>query len=77
MGRIGIEVARRAHGFGMKLLAVEKTRSLEMREQMDELGVTSVSRLEDLFAASDIVTLHVPATAGHCRQWCRSTCCPA
>lgn len=64
MGRIGIEVARRAHGFGMKLLAVEKTRSLEMREQMDELGVTSVSRLEDLFAASDIVTLHVPATPG-------------
>ena len=62
MGRIGIEVGRRAHGFGLKLLAVEKTRSLEMREQMDELGVTSVSRLEDLFAASDIVTLHVPAT---------------
>lgn len=62
MGRIGIEVARRAHGFGLKLLAVEKTRSLEMRDQMDELGVTSVARLEDLFAISDIISLHVPAT---------------
>ncbi len=61
MGRIGIEVARRAHGFGLKLLAVERVRSLEMREQMDELGVTSVACLEDLFSMSDIITLHVPA----------------
>ena len=62
MGRVGIEVARRALGFGLKILALQKSRSLKMRPQMEELGVIFVSRLEDLFKKSDIVSLHVPAT---------------
>ena len=62
MGRIGIEVARRAHGFGLKSVTVEKPRSPEVRDHMDELGIAPVSRLEELFSVSDIVSLHVPAT---------------
>ena len=57
-GRIGRAVARRARGFGMRLLATP-TRSPLAEE--DAAGVTFVP-LEDLLPASDVVTLHVPLT---------------
>jgi glyoxylate reductase len=54
LGRIGSAVARRAHGFDVRVLYTGRrqldTRLAEFRE------------LDDLLAESDIVTLHVPLT---------------
>jgi lactate dehydrogenase-like 2-hydroxyacid dehydrogenase len=58
-GRIGRAVARRARGFGMRLVATP-TRSPVAEE--DGVGVTFLA-FEELLAASDVVTLHVPLTA--------------
>ena len=57
-GRIGRAVARRARGFGMRLLATP-TRSPLHGE--DASGVTFAA-LDDLLAQSDVVTLHCPLT---------------
>jgi D-lactate dehydrogenase len=56
-GKIGRRVAQIAHGFGMKILAVDRCRTLELE---DLLGVHYVS-LEELLTGSDIITLHAPA----------------
>ncbi|MFH0851533.1 MAG: NAD(P)-dependent oxidoreductase [Candidatus Peregrinibacteria bacterium] len=56
-GKIGRRVAQAAHGFGMKIVAFDKCRTLELT---DLLGVEYVS-LEDLLRLSDIITLHLPA----------------
>jgi lactate dehydrogenase-like 2-hydroxyacid dehydrogenase len=57
-GRIGRAVARRARGFGLRLLATP-TRSPLTDE--DRAGVTFLP-LEELLGAADVVTLHVPLT---------------
>ncbi len=57
-GRIGRRVARIAHGFDMKILAVDQCRTHEI---VEHYGVQYVS-LEEVFRHSDIITLHVPAT---------------
>lgn len=57
-GKIGRCVARIAHGFGMSILATDPRESPEIKE---EFSVSYVP-LEELLAASDIITLHVPAT---------------
>ena len=54
-GKIGTAFARIAHGFGMRLLGWDVAPNPECRE----LGLTYVSR-EELFAASDLISLHVP-----------------
>ncbi len=59
LGRIGRELARRARGFGMRLLYHDVVRP--PREVEGELGVEWRS-LEDLLAESDIVSLHLPLT---------------
>lgn len=56
LGNIGQLVAKHAQGFDMKLLAYDPIAS---KSRADELGVTLVS-LEEVFANSDIVTLHIP-----------------
>ena len=55
-GKIGRRVAQIAHGFGMKILAVDRSRTLELE---DLLGVRYVT-FEELLRNSDIITLHVP-----------------
>lgn len=58
LGRIGTEVARRAKGFGMKILYYNRRRNSEIEQ---ELAVEYVS-LEELLHRAHFVTLNVPMT---------------
>ena len=58
-GRIGQQVARRALGLGMRVLAYDPFVS---SERFRELGVDSAASPDALFAAADFVTLHSPLT---------------
>ncbi len=60
LGRIGLEVAKRARGFGMHILYYSRTRKTP--EQEKKLGLEYVDRMTDLLARSDFVSLHVPLT---------------
>ena len=60
-GSIGQEVATRARAFGMEVAVVAKARSEAASDAIERLGVREVDSLLDLAAASDVVTLHVPA----------------
>jgi lactate dehydrogenase-like 2-hydroxyacid dehydrogenase len=57
-GRIGRAVARRARGFGVRLLATSTRTPLS---EQDAEGVTFVE-LDELLGRSDVVTLHCPLT---------------
>lgn len=59
LGRIGQAVARRAQGFGMRVLYYTTHR--RPVEEEKRLGVEFAS-LDDLLAKSDFVSLHVPLT---------------
>ena len=58
IGRIGLALARRARGFGMRILYHDAMRS-EVAEK--ELGAIAVTK-EELLAQSDFLSLHVPLT---------------
>ena len=58
IGRIGLAVARRAWGFGMRILYCDTVRS-EVAEM--ELGAVPVAK-DELLAQSDFLSLHVPLT---------------
>jgi len=58
LGRIGTMVARRAKGWNMRALYNKRSRD-EAAEK--ELGV-EFSEIDNLLAASDVVSLHVPLT---------------
>lgn len=57
-GQVGRNVARIAKGFGMTVLAHDPFVS---NEAMEAEGVTPVDSVEELYAKSDIVSLHIPA----------------
>jgi len=57
LGRIGRGVAKRAHGFEMRILYTDAVRAPAEVEQ--ELGAQFVDK-ETLFREADFVTLHVP-----------------
>jgi lactate dehydrogenase-like 2-hydroxyacid dehydrogenase len=61
-GRIGQEVARRAHhGFGMKILAYN--RSPVAPEVLAQCQTTQVASLDDMLPECDFVSLHCPGGA--------------
>src|SRR4029453_3536295 len=58
LGRIGSEVARRAAGFRMQVIAYDPYLT---REAAERLGVESVE-LDELLARADFLTIHTPLT---------------
>jgi len=58
LGRIGAAIARRAKGFGMKVLYFDVIRQKKLE---DELGV-QYSQLDKLLAESDFITIHTNLT---------------
>ena len=61
-GRIGQEMARRAHfGFGMEIVVYN--RSAVRPEILDKFSATQVDTIEDLLPRCDFVSLHCPGGA--------------
>ena len=60
-GRIGLEIAKRARGFDMKVLYHDAIR--RKPEEEKEFGLEYVSSLKELLPRADFVTVHVPLTA--------------
>lgn len=58
LGRIGVEVARRAQAFGLSVLAYDPHKT---ETQIRERGATGAT-LDDLLTQSDFVSLHLPLT---------------
>jgi len=56
-GRIGQQVARRAVGLGMRVVAHDP---FVTRDRYRELGVESAESADDVLAAADFLTLHLP-----------------
>ncbi len=59
LGRIGVEVAKRAQSFGMKIIAHDPFLSQKKAEQLD----IELVELDDLFGKIDFLTVHTPLTA--------------
>src|SRR5580704_6330502 len=63
LGKVGMEVARRARAFGMEIIAHDPFVSIAVAK---EQGI-AIAKLEEVYAASDYLTLHVgltPQTTG-------------
>ncbi len=60
LGRIGQQVARRALGLGMRVVAYDP---FVAPDRFRELGVERLAAPEDVYAAADFLTLHLPLTA--------------
>ena len=58
-GRIGQQVARRAAGLGMRVVAYDP---FVAPDRFRELGVERLEQLDDIYAAADFITLHLPLT---------------
>jgi glyoxylate reductase len=63
LGKIGLAVAERARGFGMRIVYAARSEHPEAAK----VGATRLS-LEELLASSDFVSLHVPLTEATTRM---------
>ncbi len=61
LGKVGLEVARRARSFGMRLVAYDPYISAAAAEAVGALLVS----LDDLLREADVITVHVPLTSGN------------
>jgi D-3-phosphoglycerate dehydrogenase / 2-oxoglutarate reductase len=61
LGAIGVEVANAAHLLGMRVLGYDPQITVQRAWQLSS-GVEQALSLDDLFARSDAVTVHVPFT---------------
>ena len=59
LGAVGVEVANSALALGMKVLGYDPQITVQRAWQLSS-SVEQALSLEDLFARSDIVTVHVP-----------------
>ncbi len=59
LGRIGVEVAKRALSFGMYVIAYDPFVSVDYTQK---IGVKLVKQKEDLFREADYISLHIPVT---------------
>ena len=60
MGKVGSEVARRAGGFGMRLIVFDPYLS---QEKTRELEAEPVATIQEIFKKADYITVHTPLTA--------------
>jgi D-3-phosphoglycerate dehydrogenase len=61
LGAIGVEVANSAHALGMKVLGYDPQITVQRAWQLSS-NVEQALSLDDLFARSDAITVHVPQT---------------
>jgi D-3-phosphoglycerate dehydrogenase / 2-oxoglutarate reductase len=59
LGAIGVEVANAAHALGMRVLGFDPQITVQRAWQLSS-GVEQAVSLDDLFARSDMITVHVP-----------------
>jgi D-3-phosphoglycerate dehydrogenase len=59
LGKIGQQVARKAAGLGMRVIAYDPVVS---KERFRELGVERMESLDDLYAEAEFISLHAPRT---------------
>ncbi len=59
IGNVGRNVLRVARGFGMKVLAFDP---FVPDADIEAMGATPTATVEELYAASDYLSLHIPAT---------------
>ncbi len=61
LGEIGFALAERANGFGMNVIALRKPgRTAAALARLRSAGISLVDTTDELLAAADVVSLHVP-----------------
>jgi D-3-phosphoglycerate dehydrogenase len=60
LGDIGLAVAERAKAFGLAVVGLRRARLADSEQRVRSIGVRLVDTLEELFDASDVVSVHVP-----------------